>query len=143
MLESIACHALGRFKPQRLAISRKNDLRRRLEWIAPLFLIAVLGQYFAPVAAGFAMARAPLDAWQICAQNIRKPLTPAGRDHHTGECCAFCAQALAGFVFYDAPRTPAAALTFAPMSAPMWTRATLPRAGAVSIAKARAPPIFS
>lgn len=118
-------------------------MRRSLDWLAPFFLIAILGQFFAPVAAGFAMARAPLDAWQICAQNIREPLTPAGRDHHPGECCAFCAQALAVFIFYDAPRMPAAALTFAPRSAPMWTGAALPRAGAVAIAKARAPPDFS
>ncbi|MDR3409030.1 MAG: hypothetical protein P4L68_11075 [Methylovirgula sp.] len=118
-------------------------MRRRLEWIAPVFLIALLGQFFAPVAAGFAMARTPLADWPICSQSSSVPQAPADRSHHSGDCCAFCTQAHATFVSSDPLQASAAAMANADMRAPFWACAAPPRERPPYAAKARAPPNFS
>jgi hypothetical protein len=116
-------------------------LRRSLEWIAPFFLIALLGQFFAPVAAGFAVARAQAD-WPICAQNSGVPQAPADRGHHSRDCCAFCAQAHATFAPSASPQVLGAVTSHTDMHVSLWVCAA-PRARPVGAAKARGPPCFS
>ncbi len=117
-------------------------MRRSLDWIAPFFLIALLGQFFLPVTAGFAVARAPQADWPICAQSSGVPQAPADRGHHSQDCCAFCTQAHATFAPSGSPEVLAAATSRADMRAPLWFYAA-PRAQPVRMAKARAPPCVS
>lgn len=81
-------------------------MRRKLEWVAPIFLIALLVQFLAPVAAGISMAAAsdPLLAAPICTTSSGGHQAPI--DRHPSDCCTFCAVAHAPLAPVDA-RAPA------------------------------------
>ncbi|REF88810.1 hypothetical protein DES32_0018 [Methylovirgula ligni] len=117
-------------------------MRRSLDWIAPFFLIALLGQFFASVTAGFAIARAPQADWPICASSSNVPQAPPDRGHHSQDCCAFYTQAHATFAPPASPQALAAAPSSIDMRASLWAYAAT-RAQPVGAAKARAPPRFS
>ena len=86
-------------------------MRRRLETLIPIVLIAILVQIVAPIAAFRAIADAtndPLAMAAICtdmasmasAQNDQKPpATP-----HAHQCCAFCGAGHSGAVPVDPPQ---------------------------------------
>ncbi len=139
-LRSVRGWALDRHKPAAQSHKKESDdLRRSLEWIAPFFLIALLGQFFAPVAAGFAVARLPQADWPICTQNSGLPQAPADRGHHSRDCCTFCAQAHATFALSASPQVLGAVTSRTDMRASLWVCAA-PRAQPVGAAKARGPP---
>ena len=73
-------------------------MRRRLELLIPIVLLAIAVQLFAPIAAFRAFAYAvndPLYMASICtdmgAAADDAQTAPAGTQHHNGDCCAFCA----------------------------------------------------
>ncbi len=73
-------------------------MRRRLELLIPIVLLAIAVQLFAPIAAFRAFAYAvndPLYMASICtdmgAAADDAQSAPAGTKHHHGDCCAFCA----------------------------------------------------
>jgi hypothetical protein len=80
-------------------------LRRKLEWIAPVFLIALWVQFFAPVMAGFAMAASsdPLSGAPICTQETGGSHGPNHHATRGADCCVFCTQAHAKVVLADPP----------------------------------------
>jgi len=73
-------------------------MRRRLELLIPIVLLAITVQLFAPIAAFRAFAYAandPLYMASICsdmgAAADDAQMAPAKTRHHNGDCCAFCA----------------------------------------------------
>ncbi|WP_291686291.1 DUF2946 family protein [Bradyrhizobium sp.] len=73
-------------------------MRRRLELLIPIVLLAITVQLFAPIAAFRAFAYAvndPLYMASICsdmgAATDDAQMAPARTQHHNGDCCAFCA----------------------------------------------------
>jgi hypothetical protein len=73
-------------------------MRRRLELLIPIVLLAIAVQLFAPIAAFRAFASAvsdPLYMASICsdmgAAADDAQTAPATTQHHNGDCCAFCA----------------------------------------------------
>src|ERR1700687_6474071 len=88
-------------------------MRRRLELLIPIVLLAILVQLFAPIAAFRAFANAasdPLSMASICsgmgAAADDGQTAPAKTQHHNGDCCAFCAGSHGGAA--GASRPPAA-----------------------------------
>lgn len=80
-------------------------MRRKLEWISPIFLVALLVQIFAPVWAAFAMAAASDPLWSapICSEVMSGAnQNPADRQNNHADCCTFCALAHAPFMPTDA-----------------------------------------
>lgn len=118
---------------------------KRLEWIAPIFLIAIMVQFFAPIAGGFAMAAAsdPLNGAPICSHDSGLPQNPADHTHHSNDCCAFCTQAHATFVPADVPSVPKAQSAERLQLVHNWFSAAPPALRLTRTTRARAPPVFS
>jgi hypothetical protein len=122
-------------------------MRRRLESIVPIVLVAVLVQLMAPIAAFRMVAYAttdPLYMASICAESASSPDTqpaPAKTQHTHEECCAFCGVGQAGSIALDQPT-----LTFVSLQRHYqlvsWLEAAnpVPAVRAGSNTQARAPP---
>jgi hypothetical protein len=89
-------------------------MRRRLELLIPIVLLAIAVQLFAPIAAFRAFAYAvndPLYMASICtdmgAAADDAQTAPARTQHHNGDCCAFCAGGHGGATALQPPRIPA------------------------------------
>jgi hypothetical protein len=83
-------------------------MRRRLERIIPIVLLAVLVQLFAPIAAFRVVAYAtsdPLYMAATCSDRAAVPdaQTPPGEKHDHGGCCAFCAAGHGGTAVLEPP----------------------------------------
>jgi hypothetical protein len=125
-------------------------VRRRLEILIPIVLLAVLVQLFAPIAAFRAFAYAandPLYVATICSDMSSSADTqtaPAKTQHDRGDCCAFCAAGHGGPVAVEPPP-----LIFVSLQRlyqrVSWLEATdtRPTIRVGSNAQARAPPSFS
>ncbi len=124
-------------------------MRRRLEYLVPIVLLAVLVQLLAPIAAFRSVALAasdPLYMASLCSEMA------ASADHgsvpdpaqHSGKCCAFCAGGIGGsnplqppsFIFVSLQRQ---------YQLVAWLEAetALPTVRVGSNAQARAPPVHS
>ena len=125
-------------------------MRRRLELVISIVLLAILVQLFAPIAAFRAVAYAvndPLYMSSICSGmgSAEETQTAPGKTQHDhGECCAFCAAGHGGAAAVEPPAPVFVALQrlYQRVS---WLEAAVPmpaiRVG--SNAQARAPPSFS
>jgi DUF2946 family protein len=123
-------------------------MRRRLELLIPIVLLAILVQLFAPIAAFRAFASAandPLYMASICSEVDSAPddmqTAPAQhRDH--GECCAFCGAGNGGATALQPP-PPVFVILQRQYQRVSWLEAakamTAVRVG--SNAQARAPPL--
>jgi Protein of unknown function (DUF2946) len=124
-------------------------MRRRLEHLIPIVLLAILVQLMAPIAAFRAFAHAandPLYMASICAgmgtAADDAQTVPANTQHDRGDCCAFCAGSHSGATALTPPP-----LIFVTLQRhyerQSWLEATEPkptvRVG--SNAQARAPPL--
>ena len=84
-------------------------MRRRLEAIVPIVLLAILVQLIAPIAAFRVVAYAatdPLYMASICSgmgPSREAQTAPARRSTHHGDCCAFCAAGHGGGAAIDPP----------------------------------------
>jgi hypothetical protein len=86
-------------------------MRRRLEAIVPIVLLAIMVQLIAPIAAFRAVAYAatdPLYMASICSEmasatDDAQQQAPANTGHERGDCCAFCAASHAGTVALEPP----------------------------------------
>lgn len=84
-------------------------MRRRLEALIPLVLLAVLVQFFAPIAAFRAVANVvsdPLSVAVICSgmTSSEDGAQPApANSQHSANCCAFCGSSHGGAVAIDPP----------------------------------------
>jgi DUF2946 family protein len=123
-------------------------MRRRLEWLLPIALFALLLQLAAPVGASWFTAAAladPLPLAEICHSGADAAPADQGDDHHACSLdCVICCVLHAGGAL-DAPRTPVLLAPERTGSPVVWRGAALDlvhcRAG--SNAQARAPPIVS
>ncbi|SDS12537.1 DUF2946 family protein [Bradyrhizobium canariense] len=125
-------------------------MRRRLEILIPIVLLAVLVQLFAPIAAFRAFAFAandPLYMSTICSDMSASADTqtaPAKTQHEHGDCCAFCAAGHGGAVAVNPPP-----LIFVSLQREYqrvsWLEAAerMPTIRVGSNSQARAPPSFS
>ena len=124
-------------------------MRRRLELLIPIVLLAILVQLFAPIAAFRAFANAandPLYMASICsgmgAASDDGQTAPVNGQHDRGECCAFCAAGHGGAAALHPPP-----LIFVSLHRQYqrvsWLEAAdlLPAARVGSNAQARAPPL--
>jgi hypothetical protein len=123
--------------------------RRRLEWLLPLALFAVLLQLAAPIGgARFAAAGFPdpLRATEICHGDPDAARAPADQSDHRacGIDCLLCCVLHAGGVL-DAPRAPTLVVPRLEIGRVAWLGAALilARVQARSNAQPRAPPILS
>ena len=122
-------------------------MRRRLELLIPIVVLAVLVQLFAPIAAFRTVAYAandPLYMSSICSGMGSVEDTqpaPGKTQHDSGECCAFCAAGHGGVAAVEPP-TPVFVTLQRLYQRVSWLEAAAPmpaiRAG--SNAQARAPP---
>jgi hypothetical protein len=126
-------------------------MRRRLEALIPIVLLAIVVQLLAPIAAFRVVANAvsdPLYMASICegmasSQDGSKS-DPAKTSHHGGKCCVVCAAGHGGALAIDAPP-----LVFVTLQRQYqlvsWLEAAKPepslRVGSNS--QARAPPSYS
>jgi Protein of unknown function (DUF2946) len=84
-------------------------MRRRLEALVPIVLLAVLVQLMAPIAAFRVVAYAtsdPLYMASICADMTPSSdgqSAPNKTQHSHGDCCAFCGAGHGGIVSLDPP----------------------------------------
>ena len=84
-------------------------MRRRLEAIIPIVVLAVLVQLIAPIAAFRVVAYAtndPLYLASICSgmtSASETPADPAKTQHQHGDCCAFCVGSHGGAVAVEPP----------------------------------------
>lgn len=85
-------------------------MRRRLEALIPIVLLAVVVQLLAPIAAFRVFAYAasdPLFMSSICSgmesPTDEVPTTPRNTKHDHGACCAFCAAGHVGAVALEPP----------------------------------------
>ncbi len=124
-------------------------MRRRLELLIPIVLLAILVQLFAPIAAFRAFAYAandPLAMSSICsgmgAASDDAQTAPGNSQHDRGDCCAFCAGGHGGGTALQPPP-----LVFASLQQQYqrvaWLEAVeaVPTARIGSNAQARAPPL--
>jgi len=123
--------------------------RRRLEWLLPIALFALLLQLAAPVSAAWFAAAAladPLPLTEICHSDPNAASVPADQgDHHACHLdCLICCVLHAGGVL-DAPRAPTLVVPRLEISRIAWLGAALilARVHARSNAQPRAPPILS
>ena len=127
----------------------RDTVRRRLEVLIPIVLVAILVQIVAPIAAFRAVADAtsdPLAMAAICtdmasmASSRDDQKTPA-ETPHAHQCCAFCGAGHAGAVPIDPPQ-PVFATLHRQYQRISWLQATdpIPAIRAGSNAQARAPP---
>lgn len=124
-------------------------MRRRLELLIPIVLLAILVQLFAPIAAFRAFADAandPLHMGSICsgmgAASEDTQTAPANDQHDRGDCCAFCAAGYGGAVPLQPPPLIYVSL-HRQYQRVSWLEAAdlLPAARVGSNAQARAPPL--
>lgn len=124
-------------------------MRRRLEIIIPIVLLAIVVQLFAPIAAFRAFAYAandPLYMATICSDMAAADTQtdPSQKQQHHADCCAFCAAGHGGTFALDTP-TPVFVSLQRQYQRISWLEAAYPtpavRAG--SNAQARAPPSLS
>jgi hypothetical protein len=126
-------------------------MRRRLEALIPIILLAITVQLFAPIAAFRAVASAvsdPLYMATICSgmssMQDASTTAPASTLQHGANCCGFCSISHGGAVAVDPPP-----LIFVVLQRQYrlisWLEATdrMPPVRAGSHAQARAPPAFS
>jgi hypothetical protein len=125
-------------------------MRRRLEVLIPIVLLAVLVQLIAPIAAFRMVAYAvsdPLYMTSICTETASSPdaqTAPAKTQHDHGGCCAFCAADHGGAIAIDPPP-----LVFVSLQRHYqrisWLEAAdpMPAVRVGSNAQARAPPSIS
>ena len=84
-------------------------MRRRLELLIPIVMLAILVQLIAPIAAFRVVAYAtsdPLYLASICTETASSPTghaAPANIPHDHGDCCAFCGAGHGGTVAIDSP----------------------------------------
>ncbi len=126
-------------------------MRRRLELLLPIVLLAIMVQLMAPIAAFRAVAYAandPLHMGSICfgmgAAADDAQTAPAGPRHDRGDCCAFCAGGHGGGTALAPP--PLVFVTLQRQYQRLsWLEAVkpMPAARVGSNAQARAPPLFS
>jgi hypothetical protein len=123
-------------------------MRRRLELLIPIVLLAIAVQLFAPIAAFRAFAYAvndPLYMASICtdmgAAADDAQTAPARTQHHNGDCCAFCAGGHGGATALQPP--PVFVTLHREYQRLSWLEATevMPTARVGSNAQARAPPL--
>jgi hypothetical protein len=123
-------------------------MRRRLELLIPIVLLAIAVQLFAPIAAFRAFAFAvndPLYMASICtdmgAATDDAQTPPARTQHHNGDCCAFCAGGHGGGTALQPP--PVFVTLQRQYQRLAWLEATMamPTARVGSNAQARAPPL--
>jgi hypothetical protein len=123
-------------------------MRRRLELLIPIVLLAILVQLLAPIAAFRAVAYAatdPLYMASICSgmgsSADDTQTAPAKTQHDRGDCCAFCAAGHGGATAIEPPP-----LVFVSLQRlyqrVSWLEAAdlMPTARVGSNAQARAPP---
>ena len=123
-------------------------MRRRLELLIPIVLLAILVQLLAPIAAFRAFANAandPLYMASICSDmggSAAAQTAPANSQHERGDCCAFCAAGHGGATALQPPP-----LIFVSLQRlyqrVSWLEAAdpMPAARVGSNAQARAPPL--
>jgi len=122
-------------------------MRRRLEAIIPIVLIAILVQLLAPIAAFRVVAYAstdPLYMSSICSgmgSSETEQQAPARTHHGHGDCCAVCAAGHGGGLAMDAPPLVFVSLQRLYQTV-SWLEAAdpLPHIRVGSNAQARAPP---
>ena len=123
-------------------------MRRRLDWLLPIALFALLLQVLAPVGASWFTAAAfadPLPLAEICHSTADAAPADQGDDQHgCGRDCLICCVLHAGGAL-DAPRTPAVVAPTRQTTSVVWHGVAfdLLRIRAGSNAQARAPPIIS
>jgi len=124
-------------------------MRRRLELLIPIVLLAILVQLFAPIAAFRAFANAASDPFSmasICsgmgAAADEGQTAPAKTQHHDGDCCAFCSGGHGGATAL-APPPPIFVTLQRRYQRLSWLEAAepMPAARVGSNAQARAPPL--
>ena len=123
-------------------------MRRRLELLIPIVLLAIMVQLIAPIAAFRAVAYAatdplymsPMCSGMVSAEDM--PTSPAKAPLDHGECCAFCAAGHGGAIAIEPP-----ALVFVSLQRQYqrlsWLEAAelMPTVRVGSNAQARAPPL--
>ena len=123
-------------------------MRRRLELLIPIVLLAILVQLLAPIAAFRAFAYAandPLYMASICSEtgatSDHAQTVPANTQHDRADCCAFCAAGYGGVTALQPPPLVFVGLQrlFQRLS---WLEAAnlIPASRVGSNAQARAPP---
>jgi DUF2946 family protein len=125
-------------------------IRRRLEWLLPVALFALMLQIAAPVGASWlatAALAAPLPLAEICHSTgnaAPAPLDQGDGQHACGLDCLICCVLHAGGAL-DAPRTPALVAPTSEATPVLWHGAALDRpvTRTGSNAQARAPPMPS
>jgi hypothetical protein len=122
-------------------------MRRRLEALIPIVLLAVLVQVFAPIAAFRVVANAvadPLYLESICTDSSDAQVLPSNALHSRGKCCGFCSISHAGAAAV-APPAPIFVVLQRQFQRVFWLQASNPvatvRVG--SNTQARAPPFPS
>jgi hypothetical protein len=121
-------------------------MRRRLELLIPIVLLAITVQLFAPIAAFRAFADAvsdPLSIASICSDMAAVTgdgQTAPATQHRHGECCAFCTGGHAGATALQPP--PVFVTLQRQYQRLSWLEAAeaMPTARVGSNAQARAPP---
>ena len=125
-------------------------MRRRLELLIPIVLLAITVQLFAPIAAFRAFAYAvndPLYMASICsdmaaADDAQMQTAPARTQHDRGDCCAFCAGSHGGGTALQPP-PPVFVTLQRQYQRVSWLEAAdaMPAVRVGSNAQARAPPL--
>lgn len=122
-------------------------MRRRLEAIIPIVLLALLVQVFAPIAAFRVVADSvadPLYLASICTDSTDGQVLPSKELHHRGKCCGFCSISHAGAAA-GIPPAPIFVVLQRQFQRVLWLQASIPvltvRVG--SNTQARAPPLNS
>ena len=123
-------------------------MRRRLELLIPIVLLAILVQLIAPIAAFRAVAYAATDPLYYGIDLLRNGCSaddaqtaPASTQHDHGDCCAFCAAGHGGAAAIEPP--PLIFVTLQRLYQRVsWLEAAdpMPTARVGSNAQARAPP---
>jgi len=122
-------------------------MRRRLEALIPIVLLAIMVQLLAPIAAFRAVAYAsadPLYMSSICSGMVSSEgdqTAPARTQHDHGDCCAFCAAGHGGALAVNPP-SPVFVSLQRLYQRVSWLEANdpLPAVRVGSNAQARAPP---
>lgn len=122
-------------------------MRRRLEALVPIVLLAVLVQVFAPISAFRAVADAvsdPLYLQSICTGSSDAQGLPSKASHSRGKCCGFCSISHAGAAAV-APPAPIFVALQRQFQRVFWLQASnpVPTVRVGSNTQARAPPFHS
>jgi len=122
-------------------------MRRRLEAIVPIVLLAVFFQVFAPIAAFRVVANAvadPLYLETICTDTSDVHVLPSKVLHPQGKCCGFCSISHAGAAAV-VPPAPIFVVLHRQFQRVLWLQASIsvPTVRVGSNTQARAPPFTS